>query len=182
MARDLRLFYFFRLLATSYLWVPIFFLFQESRGLAFDEIMLLSVIYSGVFLIVEIPTGAFADHIGRRQSMMLGALAMVGSCLVSYLAHDFATFAAAQVLAGVSMALCSGADSAYLFDLLHGNGRGEEYPAREGHASAWHLLGNVGAFVAGGVLASVDLGLPYLVNAGTAALAKYKLWYMTVVE
>jgi MFS family permease len=151
--------------------VPIFFLFQESRGLAFDEIMLLSVIYSGVFLIVEIPTGAFADHIGRRQSMMLGALAMVGSCLVSYLAHDFATFAAAQVLAGVSMALCSGADSAYLFDLLHGNGRGEEYPAREGHASAWHLLGNVGAFVAGGVLASVDLGLPYLVNAGTAALA-----------
>jgi MFS family permease len=124
-----------------------------------------------VFLIVEVPTGAFADHIGRRQSMMLGALAMVGSCLVSYLAHDFGTFAASQVLAGVSMALCSGADSAYLFDLLHGNGRGEEYPVREGHASAWHLFGNVGAFLAGGVLASIDLGLPYLVNAGTAALA-----------
>lgn len=171
MARDLRLFYLFRLLATSYLWGPIFVLFQASRGLAFDEIMLLSVIYSAVFLIVEIPTGAFADHIGRRQSMMLGALAMVGSCLVSYLAHDFATFAASQVLAGVSMALCSGADSAYLFDLLHGNGRGEEYPAREGQASAWHLFGNVGAFSAGGVLAVVDLGLPYLVNAGTAAIA-----------
>ena len=34
MARDLRLFYLFRLLATSYLWVPISLLWMESRGLS----------------------------------------------------------------------------------------------------------------------------------------------------
>ena len=33
--RSLRLFYAFRLLATSYLYVPIFMLFQASRGLSF---------------------------------------------------------------------------------------------------------------------------------------------------
>ena len=33
MARDLRLFYVFRLLATSYLWVPVFVFFMKERGL-----------------------------------------------------------------------------------------------------------------------------------------------------
>ena len=37
LARELRLFYAFRLLATSYLYVPIFMLFQAERGLSFFE-------------------------------------------------------------------------------------------------------------------------------------------------
>src|SRR5690606_24760060 len=126
MAGNLRRFYLFRLLATSYLWVPVFYHFMTSRGLGFDEIMLLAAIYSGVVILVEIPTGALADRIGRRTSMMAGALAMVVSCLIAYSAHSFAVFVVAEVFAAVSMSLCSGADSAYLFDLLHANGRGDE--------------------------------------------------------
>lgn len=171
MAKALRLFYLYRLLATSYLWQPVFVFFMIDRGLAFDEVMLLSVVYSAIVVLIEVPTGAFADRIGRRQSMMLGALAMVASCLFGYAAHGFGMFLVSQSLAGMSMALCSGADSAYLFDLLQENGRIHEYPRRESHASAWHMAGNVAACVAGGLLATVDLGLPYLVNAGTAAVA-----------
>ena len=171
MAGDLRLFYLFRLLATSYLWVPIFVFFQASRGLGFDQVMILSAIYSAVVILVEVPTGAFADRIGRRQSMMAGALAMVACCLIAYSSHSFAQFLVAEVLAAISMALCSGADSAYLFDLLHENGCGHEYPKRESIASAWHLAGNAVAFFAGGLLGEIDLGLPYLATAGVAGLA-----------
>ena len=171
MARDLRLFYLFRLLATSYLWQPIFVLYMASRGLGFDEVMILSAIYSGVVILVEVPTGAFADRIGRRHSMVAGALAMVASCLVAYSAHSFSVFAVAEVLAAVSMALCSGADSAYLYDLLHANGRGDEYAKREGVASAFHLGGMAVACVGGGLLGSINLAIPYLVTAGVSALA-----------
>lgn len=171
MTRDLHRFYLFRLLATSYLWVPIFVPFMSSRGLSFEEIALLHAIYSVVVILVEVPTGALADRIGRRQSMMIGALAMSASCLIAYGAHDFATFAAAEVLAAVSMSLCSGADSAYLFDLLQREGRGREYPRREGTASAWHQAGSGLACAAGGVLGTVDLALPYLVTAGVSTAA-----------
>ncbi len=171
MARDLRLFYLFRLLATSYLWVPISVFFMASRGLGFDQVMVLAAIYSGVVVLIEVPTGAIADRLGRRQSMMAGALAMVASCLVAYSAHSFAVFAIAEVLAATSMALCSGADSAYLFDLLQDNGCGHEYPRRESIASAWHQSGNAVAFAAGGLLGEIDLGLPYLATAGVAAAA-----------
>jgi MFS family permease len=170
-ARDLRLFYLFRLLATSYLFVPIFMLFQQARGLSFFERLALGGIYCVVAIAAEVPTGVFADRIGRRRSMMLGALAMVTSCLVAYGAGSFAAFAIAEAFAALSMALCSGADSAYLFDLLAKHGRVEDYGRRESVASSWHLLGSAIAFAGGGLLAEVDLALPYLVTAGVAAVA-----------
>jgi MFS family permease len=172
MARDLRLFYLFRLLATSYLWMPISVTFMMAgRGLSWTEVMWLSAIYCGVVILVEIPTGALADRIGRRESMMAGALAMVVSCLLAWHAESFAGFALVQATAALSMSLCSGADSAYLFDLLESHGRADEYPVREGTASAWHLAGHALAFAAGGALGEIDLVLPYLVTAGVAGAA-----------
>jgi hypothetical protein len=69
------------------------------------------------------------------------------------------------------MALCSGADSAYLFDLLLEHDRVHEYGRRESAASAWHLMGSAIAFAGGGMLAQIDLALPYLVTAGVASIA-----------
>lgn len=169
--RDLWLFNAFRLLATSYLYVPIFMLFQAERGLSFQDRLSLGGIYSAVIVLVEVPTGVFADRIGRRRSMLIGALAMVASALVAAGAHGFGAFAIAEALGALSMALCSGADSAYLFDLLRASQRVEEYPRREAVASAWHLLGSALAFAGGGLLARSDLALPYLVTAIVAALA-----------
>lgn len=165
---ELRLFYVFRLLATSYLYVPIFMLFQAERGLTFFERLALGGIYSAVIIFVEVPTGVFADRFGRRRSMLLGALAMVASCLLAMRAQGFAELAVVEGLAALSMALCSGADSAYLFDLLVAHGRGHEYARRESAASAWHLVGSAFAFAGGGALAQIDLALPYLATAGVA--------------
>lgn len=169
--RNLRLFYAFRLLATSYLFVPIFMLFQEERGLSYFERLVLGGIYSAVIILVEVPTGVFADRLGRRRSMLLGSLAMVVACVMAARAHGFAEMAVVECVAALSMALCSGADSAYLYDLLAEHDRAHEYPRHESAASAWHLLGSALAFAGGGILAEIDLALPYLVTAGVAAAA-----------
>jgi MFS family permease len=170
-AKKLRLFYVFRLLATSYLYIPIFMLFQAARGLTFFERLALGGLFSAVVILVEVPTGVFADRIGRRRSMLLGALAMVASCLIAVRAHTFPAFAVAEALAALSIALCSGADSAYLFDFLREHDRTHEYGRRESAASAWHLMGSAIAFAGGGLLAEIDLALPYLVTAAVAAMA-----------
>jgi MFS family permease len=171
MSKQLRLFYAFRLLATSYLFVPIFILYQSARGLTFFDSLALGGIYSAVVIAVEVPTGVFADRLGRRRAMLIGALAMVASCLVAIAARGFGLFALAETLAAISMALCSGADSAYLFDLLREHGREHEYARRESVASAWHLAGSAIAFAGGGVLAEIDLALPYAATAVIAAAA-----------
>jgi MFS family permease len=171
MARDLRVFYLFRLLSTSYLFVPIAVFFAWSRGLETSQVFLLAPIYCLTVILSEVPTGALADRIGRRRAMMLGALFMVAACLTYYVAYSFWVFAIAEVLGALSMTLCSGADSAYLFDLLNDDGRGHEYPRREGTASAWHQGGQMLAFAAGGELGARYLSLPYLVTAAVATVA-----------
>ena len=138
---------------------------MTERGLGFDEIMLLSALYSVIVILVEVPTGALADRIGRRQSMMAGSLALVASGVIAYFAHGLLVFAVAEIFAAVSMSLCSGADSAYLYDLLAANGRSHEYARREGTASAWHQAGSAVAFAAGGLLGEVNLALPYAATA-----------------
>ncbi len=171
LARELRRFYAFRLLATSYLFVPIFMLFQAERGLSFFERLALGGLYSAVIILLEVPTGVFADRLGRRRSMLCGALAMIAACLLAVRAEGFASFAVAESLAALSMALCSGADSAYLYDLLAAHGRTAEYARRESAACAWHLIGSAAAFAGGGLLAQIDLALPYLATAAVAGAA-----------
>src|SRR5947207_15770303 len=98
MARDLRMFYLFRLLSTSYLFMPVQVAFALSRGLGIVEFALLNTIYCVIVIATEVPTGALADHYGRRAAMMAGALAMIAACLTYYLAHSFVAFAAASAL------------------------------------------------------------------------------------
>lgn len=174
--RDLHLFHAFRLLATSYLFVPIFMLFQESRGLTYFQRLALGGLYSAVVILVEVPTGVLADRLGRRRSMMLGAATMIASCLLAVGATSFADFAVAEALAATSMALCSGADTAYLYDLLAQHGRGGDYARRESSASAMHLVGSAVAFAGGGLAASIDLVLPYYLTAVVAAAALIVAW------
>lgn len=171
--RDFRLFYLFRLLATSYPTAPIMFFFQQSRGLSFRDIMFVGGMFSLVILLVEVPTGALADRFGRKVSMQLGALTMAVSGLFAYfLAYNLPTFMVSETLAALSLSLCSGADSAYLFDLLKSEGVVHEYSRRESIASAWHQAGTAIAYAGGGFLAwKFSLAVPYLVTVGVAFLA-----------
>ena len=79
MAHDLRLFYVFRLLSTSYLFVPVSVWFALSRGLGLVEVGLLKAVYAGMVILSEVPTGVIADRVGRRRAMMAGAFAMCRS-------------------------------------------------------------------------------------------------------
>ncbi len=171
LSRQLALFYAYRLFATSYLWVPILVKFRIARGLDFSQVMILGAIYSAVVIVMELPTGAFADRIGRRSSMAIGAGCMTVSCLIAFSSHSFEVFLLAEVFAAVSMSMCSGADSAYLYDLLSAHDRKADYPKHEAIASSFHQVGSAAAFAGGGFLAWNNLAAPYLVTALTATIA-----------
>ena len=105
--------------------------------------------------------------------MQLGALCMIASGLFAYFfAHDLPTFMVSETLAALSLSLSSGADSAYLFDLLAAENASHEYGKRESIASAWHQAGTAVAYAGGGFLAwKYSLGITYVVSAGVGVLA-----------
>jgi MFS family permease len=178
LTRDLRLFNVYRFLSTSYLFMPVLVLFFQARGLDFTQIALLNTVYALTAVVCEVPTGALADRFGRRFAMVAGSLMMAVGSLVDWRGHDFWTFAVGEGLLALGMTLTSGADSAYLFDLLRAAGREHEYRRREGSATAAKLVGAAAALVAGGLLGKHDLALTYLVTAAVCATAAAVAWAM----
>lgn len=169
--RDLRLFHVYRCLSTSYLFLPVLVKFFQERGLDFTEIALLNSVYAITAIAFEVPTGALADRFGRCRAMLLGALLMAIGCVVDYHGHGFWTFALGEGLLALGMTLTSGADSAYLYDLLRSARREHEYRRHEGSATAAKLVGTAAALVAGGFLGRHAPALTYAVTAGVCGAA-----------
>ncbi len=174
---DLRLFFAYRVLATAYLFVPVLVFFFQERGLDFTQIALLNSVYALTAIVCEVPTGVLADRFGRRRAMIAGALLMAVGCLVDYHGASFWAFALGEGLLALGLTLSSGADSAYLYDLLRDAGRRDRYRALEGRATAAKLLGAAIAVLAGGLVARHHIddtyavsGVVCIVAAGVAAL------------
>src|SRR3954462_3790485 len=176
LGRDLQLFHVYRFLSTSYLFLPVLVKFFQQRGLDFTEIALLNSVYALTAIAFEVPTGALADRFGRCRAMLLGALLMAMGCVVDFGGDGFWSFAVGEGLLALGMTLTSGADSAYLFDLLRAAGREHEDRRREGTATAAKLSGAALALVAGGLLGKHDLALTYLVTAAVCATAGVVAW------
>jgi MFS family permease len=66
----------------------------------------------------EIPTGVLSDWMGRKSTMVVGALCSFLAVLLFSLASDFMLLCLGGIFMGISQALFSGNNSALLFDTL----------------------------------------------------------------
>src|SRR5262249_34875219 len=76
-----------------------------------------TVLAAGDFalLLLEVPTGWFADRFGHRLSLIVGSAAQVLGMLACWLGRGVPAFVAASVLVAAGDAFRSGADQALLF-------------------------------------------------------------------
>lgn len=175
MARTLWLYNFYRALCTAHLHRPFYVFVFLERGLTMSQIVLLHMIFSAAVIALEVPTGAWADRLGRRPSMGLGALLMALASVGYFFAPGFAAIAACEFAFAAGLTLTSGADSAYLYDQLKAAGRADEYLQREANASAAKYVGLGLAAAAGGILVHfVNMQATFLVTA-TASLGAFGL-------
>ncbi len=178
MRRDLKLFHVYRFLSTSYLFIPALVMFFQLRGLGFTQIALLNSVYALTAIIFEVPTGALADRFGRRRAMVLGSLLMGAGCLVDFQGQGFWTFAVGESLLALGMTLTSGADSAYLYDLLRSARCEHQYRRHEGSATAAKLSGAAIALALGGLMARRWIAGTYVATAMICLLAAVVAFFL----
>ena len=59
--------------ASNGLIIPAFYLFmREECGLSLSEILFLQILYAFLVLLLEVPSGYFADCLGRRNCVIFG--------------------------------------------------------------------------------------------------------------
>ncbi|MCK5066635.1 MAG: MFS transporter [Bacteroidales bacterium] len=153
------------------LYMPIVVPFYESNGLSMKDIMILQAVYSIAIVILEVPSGYLADVIGRRKTLILGAVFGTFGFATYSFSYGFIGFLVAEIILGIGQSCISGADSAMLYDSLLEKGEEKKYTRFEGRITS---LGNVAeavAGIAGGLLAGITLRAPYFAQIFVALIA-----------
>jgi MFS family permease len=93
-------------------------LFLRARGLNQLQINCMLTTYFMVTFLTDVPTGAFADAIGRRRSFMLGCALRTVACTVYFLSYHYPMFLVAETIDGIGTTFCNGAIDAWGVDAL----------------------------------------------------------------
>lgn len=96
----------------------IWILYLQHLGFTLAQIGLAESYFHLAPVLLEVPSGSFADLFGRRWSLVLSSVMSVLSAGIFLTGPSFPLVLVAMFLSGASMTFRSGADQAFLFDAL----------------------------------------------------------------
>ncbi len=146
-------------------------LFLRARGLDQFEINSVLACYFVVMFLTDVPTGAFADAMGRRRSFILGCATRVTAFMVYFFAHHFLIFVIAECIDGIGTTLCNGAIDAWGVDALDAAGFAGVKDRLFSRISQLTNFGFMGAAIIGAYVADINLALPWLLGAAGYSMA-----------
>lgn len=147
----------------AYFYLPILVIYLSNTVSLFQASILVSVKDVVVFLL-EVPTGFVADSYGRKRSMQFGLLFCIISLGIFSLFKSFILFFVAEIFFGVSEALISGADDAWLYDDLDFLGVKDHYPVVLQKISQFQYFVLLLAYIIGPNLYAINSVLPFKIS------------------
>jgi len=132
--RNIRLFIAFRIFFNCRFYYPVFTILFLDYGLTLQQFALLNVAWAATIVLLEVPSGALADTVGRRNLLVLtGVLMVIEMVLLCFAPRGnpgllFAIFLVNRVLSGAAEASASGADEAIAYDTLKEEGDIKDWP------------------------------------------------------
>lgn len=177
--KNLVLFYLFKLSSSLLFILPVIYVFFISIGFTYQQIFILEAIYAVSILLFEVPTGAVADYFGRKASLIAGCILCSVSCFLFILHNEFIYFCIIYLLFAVGMTFLSGADSAFLYDILLKAGKEKEFTKYKGVSNMLEILGIGAASVIGGHLSEQTYKDPFIVTSCTLLVSMILLLLTT---
>jgi MFS family permease len=134
--RNIRLFMAFRVCFNSRFYYPVFSIFFLDFGLSLSQFAILNAIWAATIVLCEVPSGALADILGRRNLLIFtGGLMVLEMAILAFAPRGnievlFWFFVANRILSGMAEASASGADEALAYDSL----------SKEGSITDWGIV------------------------------------------
>lgn len=163
--------YVIRALRWFMLIMPVVIIFFQDNGLSMKEIMILQSVFSISIVVLEVPSGYFADRMGRKTTLIIGSIFGALGFLAHSLSYGFWAFMIGEISMGIGASFISGSDSALIYDSLLELGRESDYQRIEGRYTAIGNFSEGTAAVIGALLAGVFLRLPLYIETGLMFLA-----------
>lgn len=169
--RNIPLNYWFTFFMNLDMSVSVWVLYLAFRGMTLWQIGVLEGVYHVTSMICEIPSGAIADLLGRKRTVVWGRLCTACSCILMLFSQNFPGFALAFVVQALGNNLNSGSEEALVYDSMKQCGREEEYLKVNGRINLLVEISQSIATVAGGVLAEYSYFWCYGASALIAVVA-----------
>ncbi|MBU3666351.1 MAG: MFS transporter [Chthoniobacterales bacterium] len=154
--RNIPLFVAFRVLFHARFYYPVIGVLFLDLGLNLEQYALLNVVWAVVIIVLEIPSGALADVIGRKRVVVLAAALMVAEMAVLAFAPRgtwmFWLLVLNRILSGAAEACASGADEALAYDSLPQADRRTAWPRVLESLMRWKSAGFFLAMITGAAL------------------------------
>lgn len=159
--RNIPLYVAFSVLFNARFYYPVLGVLFLDLGLTLEQYALLNVVWAVVIIILEIPSGAMADAIGRKHLLVLAACLMVAEMAVFAFAPPgawlFWLLVLNRILSGAAEACASGADEALAFDSLPPEDRDKAWARVLETLMRWKSGAFFLAMISGAVLFDRDL-------------------------
>jgi len=146
----LKLIYFFK---SLFFFSPILTLFYFSRSLDTFQVVSLEAVLIISVLVSEIPTGIFADKIGRKFCLISLILFYIVGNVWTIFAFSYIEFLIIEILFGIGIAFGSGAIEALVYDSLKCKGKEKQMSKIWGSINSYMLIASVIAVTIGGYIA-----------------------------
>lgn len=140
-------------------------LFLRARGLNQFQMNSVLATYFAVTFLTDVPTGAFADALGRRRSFVLGCLLRLTAFMVYFFAHAYPIFLVAESIDGIGTTFCNGAIDAWGVDALDDAGFAGLKDRLFSRISQLMNIGFMTSALIGTYVADVNIAWPWLMSA-----------------
>lgn len=153
--------------------------FTDWGGISLFQVQILQSWFAFWLFVLEVPTGSVADYIGRKHSVIIGALITALAMIVYGTVPHFGLFLLGEFFFALGVALISGADDALLYDSLKKEGKEEMSTAIFGRSHSINLSGMLTATLMGGFIAAqFGLNAPMLFSAISVLLAGFVILFI----
>ena len=170
MERNIKIAYVVGSLRNSWFWLGVWILVY----LSITDYAGLGLVEAALFvttILLEVPTGAFADLVGKRITLVL-AFMFSAICNISIaFSQNLQQLILSVIIGGVGMSLYSGAFEAMVYDSLLEIKKEAKYIQVISRVNALQLLTMAFCSIVGGFLYNVDHKLPFLLNGIMVGIA-----------
>lgn len=145
--------------------------FRDQAGLGFKDLLLLEAVFAATLVALEVPSGWISDVWKRKHTMAVGVFLELIGLVIFMLAKDFTTFLFGEIFLGIGISLCSGTNSAIVYESLLSVGKTKQFSRLEGKRIALSLYAVAIAGIIGGLTYPIHHQLPIVLTISAMLIA-----------
>jgi len=169
---------YYLILGLSMMIMPFLIIYFRNLGFSFFKIAVITSTFGISMFLFEIPTGAFADNLSRKYSVIIGFIISGISVIFIPLVNNFYLLLLLWTLTGLGMTFISGAEEAWVIDNLNHYDRKDLHHEFFIKSQSIASLGAVFAPIIGAILVKIySISILWYVFGFGFILSAIILWF-----